>query len=305
MPAANQTKPSRVTFRPPTGEPESEIPPGIFADLPQPVRTELIPVKDIERDEAVNPRPVDLVWVSKTAEEFCSEGIGTPVVSRRASGQIVAIDGQNRIALLRKVGWGDRSVECQVHEGLTLSEEARLFLFLAKHRGLTPLSRFWARKTQGEQKVLDIIKTVENNGYKIGQPAAGDTINAVKTLEQIWDTDTRRHPHDKPSTLNTVLNVLVRAWQHSDGVTDRDIIGGTGLLYLLFGDDPGIDQEYLIRVLAGTYPDAPRKLKTKGDGARDIVRGSIAKGVAYQIYRDYNDSRPRGVKKLPQFPGLA
>src|ERR1700685_1634639 len=204
MPVAGTTR-RRPPAVPPFKAPGDSAATPAFDAIPSPMRTELITLADIKRDERVNTRPVDLVWVAKKAADFHPEGLGKLIVSRRADGTIIVIDGQNRAALCRKAGWkgwgGDSRIECEVHVGLTLIEEAGLFSILAGHRSFTAISKFLAKQTQQDPFTLEIIEIVERNGYQIASTPGGDTITAVSTLEKIHRNDKRRHPHDKPTIL--------------------------------------------------------------------------------------------------------
>lgn len=298
MPSAKTTRrpPAAPAFKAPAADSVPERP---FDAIPAPKRSEFIEIARIERDERVNTRPVDPVWVAKKAEEFSAAALGTPIVSVRRSGQVIVLDGQNRVALCRKVGWegfrSDGRIECEVHEGLSLIEEAGLFVQLAGHRSLTAMSKFLARQTQKDPVVLDIVEIVERNGYHIGSLPAEDTITAVSTLEKIDRNDRRRHPGEKPSVLNTTLATMVHAWQYTPGGTDQSIIDGIGMLHLAYGDF--IDQQLLIRVLAA-YQGGPTMLKVNGSGARNTIGGTVGKGVAYTIAKAYDKEQPKHTKKL-------
>lgn len=298
MAAAGTTRrpPAAPAFKPPATDTPPERP---FDAIPAPMRTEMIALDDIKRDPRVNTRDVDPVWVNKKAEDFHPEGLGKPIVSRRADGTIIVLDGQNRVALCRKVawrGWGaDGRIECEVHEGLTLVEEAGLFVLLAGHRSLTAMSKFLARQTQQDPFVLEIVEIVERNGYQIGSLPDDDVITAVSTLETIHRKDRRRHPHDKPAVLNATLATMIHAWQYTPGGTDRSIIDGIGMLYLAYSDI--IDEAILRRVLAA-YPGGPKQLKTNGSGARNSIGGTVGKGVGFTIGKAYDKEQPKFSKRL-------
>jgi hypothetical protein len=293
MPAKTTRRAATPRFR----EPAAGTPP--FDAIPAPMSTEFITIGVIQRDERVNTRPVDQAWVGRKAEDFHPEALGKPIVSRREDGTIIVIDGQNRIALCRKAEWegwaGDGRIECEVHEGLNLISEAGLFSLLAGHRSFTAMSKFLARQTQQDQKILGIIEVVERNGYQISAQPSGETISAVRTLEKIWDDDQRRHPEDKPSILNAVLFTIVSAWPYTDGSTDQAIIDGIAKLYLTRSDL--VEQDLLIDVLRA-YPGGPKQLKTNGSGARNTISGTVGKGVAFIAGQAYDKEQKKFTRKL-------
>ena len=298
MPEAATTRrrpPAAPAFRPPA--PDAAVP--AFDAIPAPMRNEYIAIDDIKRDQRVNTRPVDLVWVAKKAANFQPEGLGTLIVSRRADGTIIAIDGQNRQALCVKAGWkgwrGDGTIECQVHEGLTLVEEAGLFSLLAGHRSFTAISKFIARQTMKDPVALEITEIVERNSFVIDAAPGGGVITAVSTLEKIHGKDKQRHPFDPPTVLNATLATIVHAWRHTPGGTDQSIIDGIGKIYLSSADL--IDEQLLRRILED-YPGGPKKLKSEGASARNTIGGTVGKGVAFLVAQAYDEQQRKPTKKL-------
>ena len=304
MPARTPIRSATPRFR----EPSPDAAQPAWDAIPAPMRVEPITIGLIQRDERVNTRPVDVTWVAKKAEDFHPEALGKPIVSRRGDGTIVVIDGQNRLALCRKVEWegwgGDGRIECEVHENLSLIEEAGLFSLLAGHRSFTAMSKFLARQTQEEPQAVFITEVVERNGYQLGMKQGGDTITAVSTLDKIWRTDQRRHPDvgdpRKLTVLSDTLLTIVKAWPYAEGSTDQAIIDGVGMLFLAYGDDllaGAPERDLLVRVLA-EYPGGPKMLKTNGDGARNTNGGTIGKGVAFTIGQAYDKQQKKFTRKL-------
>lgn len=298
MPEAGTTRrrpPVATPFKAPAAD--AAVP--AFDAIPAPMRTESLAIGDIQRDLRVNTRDIDPVWVSRKAEDFHPEGLGKPIVSRRGDGTIVVIDGQNRIALCRKVNWkgwgGDSRIECEVHEGLTLIEEAGLFSLLAGHRSFTAISKFLARKTQEDPFALEIIEIVERNDFIIDSAPGGGVITAVSTLEKIHRKDKQRHPYDPPAVLNATLATIVHAWKHTPGGTDQSVIDGIGMIYLSSSDL--IDEQLLRRVLE-EYPGGPKKLKSEGASARNTIGGTVGKGVAFLVAQAYDEQQKKTSKRL-------
>lgn len=254
-------------------------------DMPTPTRIAPVLVDKIDRDERVNTRPVDEAWVRRTAKKFNLEAIGVPAVSLRQNGTFIALDGQNRVALLREVGLGNHMLTCRIFEGLSLAEEAGLFVLLNSGRAPNTMSKFLAALTAGDDTTLDIVRIVELNSFKIDRNGGDNAIMGVSTITKLYTKDLRRNKGQTPTVLNLTLSTIVNAWQHQPGVTHQAIIEGVGLMYLIHG--PAINQAQLTERLA-SYPGGPEGLRLKAAGLASALGGSVANSVAALITEAYN-----------------
>src|ERR1700677_2244598 len=117
---------------------------------------EMIPVRELGTDPAVNTRPVDEKWVTDRVPVYTPAGVGTLTVSRRDDGELIILDGQHRAELMRNAVGIQAVAQCEVYQGLALSQEAAIFRLLNDKRALTPLHRFLALITEGDPSARDV-----------------------------------------------------------------------------------------------------------------------------------------------------
>lgn len=148
-------------------------------------RYQRLPLDKLIVDSAYQ-RGLDERRVDKIVDEFDPALLGTLEVSHR-NGKSAIFDGQHRFAALKKLGAKD--APCIVHKGLSVPDEAMLFVRLQTQRkALRPLDRFKARMAAGEEKALEIHKCVQKYGYTIAEGGGTQSyIGSVAALDRIYD----------------------------------------------------------------------------------------------------------------------
>ncbi|MFJ6566261.1 DUF6551 family protein [Streptomyces sp. NPDC091292] len=257
------------------------------------VTIEWLLVSSVGRDPRVNTRPVDSAWVEKKLREgFDPSLLGVPDVSRRPGGEQVWLDGQNRADLIRKAGWADQKIECRVFTGLTLAQEAQLFLGLNDNRQVKSIYKFLARVTAGEPDAVNITAIAEAAGWTIADASAEKCITAVRSLERVFHGDQGRDTTMQPGrALQLTLRVVSEAWGYRSEAVNGDVLLGIGAVFNRFGNV--VDLPALVKKLA-EYPGGPSGLLGKARGARDFQGGTVAHCISDAIVRAYNTRRRNG-----------
>lgn len=129
-------------------------------------RLQWVPVAETKVSPSAQ-RELRPAFVDKIAQEFDPDNIGFPVVNKRDDHYWV-IDGQHRIAALKKIGWGDQLVQCEVFSGLSEAEEAEEFLRRQQRIAVLPIDRFRIAITAGRLRECDIDRIVRAQGLRIG-----------------------------------------------------------------------------------------------------------------------------------------
>jgi hypothetical protein len=258
------------------------------------VSIEWLTANQITSDRRVNTRPVDAGWVDKKMKEgFDPNLLGVPMVSSRADGTQVWLDGQNRGDLLRRSGWGDQKIQCRVFTGLTTAQEAELFLGHNDNRQVKVVYKFLARVTAGDEAAVAINAIVQSFGWRINDQVGGKHITAVKSLERIFHGDRNTDDTMAPGrALQRTLRVVTEAWGYKAEAVNGDVLLGVGSIFNRFGDV--VDLAVLIKKLA-EFPAGPSGLLGKARGMRQYQGGTVAHCVSEVVVTAYNARRRSNV----------
>lgn len=243
--------------------------------------TYVIPVKtvDVFADHSYQ-RPLDQARARKTAQAWDPRLSGIIEISDRGAGagsapRYAVIDGQHRWAAAGIAGVD--VLVANVHTGLTVADEAKLFDRLNRERRrITTWDHWYARRAAGDPDVTAIEQVVTDLGLAINMSPTSGNVRCVATLEklqQLGGTD----------LVRSVLQVIVEVWGRDLTGFDAPIVHGIGLcLHYLAAD---MDTERLVLSLLDLMP---RQLKTRAIALRDITTGTMPKLVAIATITEYN-----------------
>ncbi len=129
-------------------------------------------------------RELDINRVNSMIKSFDPRRVGVPVVSKRLDGSYWALDAQHRLAAIKGAGFGDESILMEVHHGLSLAEEAAMFLLLNKDRtAVKVIYKFKARLEAKEPIALEIQSILKRVGCKISRSPQPGGVMAVQAVE--------------------------------------------------------------------------------------------------------------------------
>lgn len=243
---------------------------------------ELVAPNSVTTDSRVNTRPVDMAWVTRKLKAGYDENrVGVPTVSMRSDGTIVWLDGQNRGALAKKADVGDQKIHMKVFRGLTLAEEAELFLGLNDNRRVAPMYKFLAEVTAGRPEALEIKQIAKEFGWSVSDGTAA-SIHAVSALSSIY-----RSSHRPGATLRLTLSVATNAWGRTPEAVNANILQG---LASVLNDSSNLHIPSLIKKLAN-HDGGPSSLLGKGRGFRTATGCTVTQGVDQVIRSIYNTGR--------------
>ncbi len=198
---------------------------------------------------------------------------GVPVVSRRADGKCYVIDAQHRVAAAKIAGEGSRSVMCEVHCGLTMPDEAGLFLDLnAGRKAVSAFDRYRARMVNKEPIAVAFTEVVESCGLKIAQTGKRNVVVAVQAVEFA-----HRRNHNLAETLT-----LLRAWGGGDiEAFDGQFIKDFSCFLYDYRDTLDIES-LTVKLGKVTAPLLARRIKTHQENLG--VRRAAANQALREIY---------------------
>lgn len=190
-------------------------------------------------------RPLDLTRVAELANDFDDNKMGTIVVSKRADGTRIVLDGQTRLAAKAKAGHKGE-VHAQVYTGLTLEQEASMFLAYNNSKPVSALDKFLVRVTEGDPVANAITSILAAHGWRVAKGGADGTVQSVVALERAYT----RAGANGERVVGIIMGVITKAWGYDFAAANASLIGGLAELFLRYGD--GVDQAKLIRELQST-----------------------------------------------------
>lgn len=251
-------------------------------------------VNDIVIDLRVQ-RPLDALRVDSMVKNFSPSAVGVICLSRRDNSIYVCLDGQHRVAACKKSGV--EFVTAEIYEGLTLAQEAEMFIERNSAQKVPYLDKFFVRVTSEDSIALGMLSEINNVKWRIPrQEIDGPEFFAVSAFEKIYRVD--------PNLARTILYVVSRSFGISG--SDYRILRGLQEFYRLYngksyeGSIITIDDERLIERLSN-YPKGPTELISKAQALYTVVGTSINRCVASLITKEYNKNlRKDGRSKLPE-----
>lgn len=219
---------------------------------------------------------VDMTRVNRYAENFQPHQLGTFVVSQRPDGTYVVLDGMHRLFVCRRVNH-KALVDAEVFSGLTIADEATLFLGRNDAKMPSALSKFHARVLMGDQTAIDITEIASSHGWSIGQNAYPGVISAVDALESVFRNGAGVLPDGKhPDLLSLVLGVITTAWEWDRKSADGAMLKAVAQLFARVAVH--VDQKKLISEMQATRPGVLiGKAKTLCEAQNGTVPAALAK----------------------------
>lgn len=267
-----------------------------IARLDKPSRLEELDCTQFSIDPRVQ-RQLNEQRVEIMSQDFKPHALGLITASRRIDGHLYVLDGAHRVSAARKAKYSGL-LAARVFEGLTLEEEAGMFLTTNSTRAVQPIDKFKVRVTMGDPAAVSINNVLKHYGLQVNWAGNGaiNAVSAVGTLEKVYYGAGVRPHGQYPDLVDRVIGSIHRAYG-PDGERinySRTMLEGLGILWATFGKR--IDPERLTQVLQDTVP---RQINAQARTLRDAKGGTIGENGAEVLHRLYNH-RYRG-GKLPEF----
>lgn len=231
-------------------------------------------------------RGCDVARARKMAADWDRRLAGIVEVSDRgadATPRYAVVDGQHRWAAARYLRPSPTLV-ANVHEGLSVADEAALFDKLNRQRKQTTAWDHWkARRAANDQQVLAIEQTAAKSGLIVSENTAADTaVSCIGTLEKIAASA------GGIDLLMVTLDVLTDAYgTHQRSAFEAPLIHGLAMVVYTFGDN--LNAQRLIDALS---EQSPKRIRVQATTMRDDggMPGSLAKLSAVAIVNVYNQT---------------
>lgn len=184
----------------------------------------LLPVGRLKVDHAYQ-RKLDEAWVAKLSDRWRPELAGVLLVSSRDNGEMVVLDGQHRLAAVRKLlaehAEVSESVWAEVYFHLSPEDEAAIFMGRNTQKAVHIIDRFRARVAAGEPTAIRINQILKSHGSTWDYNSARGYA-CVGVLEKV----------DGWGTLDSTIHILEDAWPNGAfGVAKRkrQVVEGLGI----------------------------------------------------------------------------
>lgn len=246
-------------------------------------------VSKLVHDPRVNREP-KAAYVRRIVDDFDERAISVIEVSERSDGSFVVLNGWHRVSALHEKGYGDEFVQCRIHKGLSVTDEAALSRLLNNTRRFAAIEDFLKGIEAGDPDILAMNAAIENAGLHVGaqRTERGSLlcVNKIKWIYYGGRNPSKRETHAEE--LGVTLAVITSAWGTVPQATDGHLVQGVGILFLRHGEE--IIKADLIRKLS-KFPGGPGALLGQARGLRELRGGTVSSSVAAGIVDIYNRGR--------------
>ena len=240
---------------------------------------------DLEIDRRVE-RPQDPNKVLRIRNAYDMNAIGIISVSKRDNGALIIIDGQHRTEATIQAKGPDELLPCHIYVGLTLEQEADLFLKLNDGTKPRVIDRFPIRVTKQDPAAVAIKDILNQYNWTVGPQAGNGNVNAVAAVERIYDLSVKVEA--EPNLVQAVILVVTRAWGQDRFGVQGALFEGLGRLLAEHGSK--VDFDKLIERLKG-WPGGPFGLHSQATAYARLKRIKVTMAVADLVTEEYNKGR--------------
>lgn len=250
----------------------------------------MVSVNDLEVDPQVqrfryNPRKVEQI-----VKSYNEGRLGLVTVSKRNSVTMVVVDGWHRWEATRRVTDSTGELKCRVFEGLTLAEEAQMFLDLNPGNQPTALDRYRMRLLTHDEETVAIDEAIHAYGWQVHPQKAVNHLQCVIALHRIQKLANASEA-TKDLLKNTML-VVSRSWPGDKDAGAAVILEGTAAVINEYREK--LDLDRLVAQLRD-YAGGPGALASNAQQLSRITQARTAMSVADLLVKQYNlNLRPGG-----------
>lgn len=244
---------------------------------------EELKVSDLQVDHRVQREQLKLKRIEDMKKNFNLNALGVITVSRRADRGLYIIDGWHRTETVRQLTDNVGTVTCHVFEGLTVVEEALMFLDLNFAEKPNVMDKFRVRLEAGDETAVLIDNMVRAFDWRIKSAPSDGNVQAIQTLERLNQLSLKIEA--EPNLVHVVLMVITRAWGHDRFGAQAVVMEGIGRLFAEHSSR--IDVARLIEKLK-SFKGGPRSLHTSATESARLRGLRVPMAVADIITEAYN-----------------
>jgi len=229
-------------------------------------------------DILIYQRVIKLERIKKMVENWKPDSVGTPEVSFR-DGVYWLIDGNHRRVAAMQLGL--THLDCKVHTGLTIDEEARMFVIMNGERTAPTIGDlFKAKLAYRDASAIALRDTIENEcglQLKLNGKSTETGIPLTTTLYKMWEDAGHDEFKQTIETIKAIWLGYPKAWNSGF------IIGVNHFLYV----HPQVPFEEFEKKLCGATPNV---IIGRAVGS---TTGNMNSQTIYRILVDYYNVKRR------------
>lgn len=249
-----------------------------------------LPVKELSIDHAVQRTGLDMRKVENIVTEFNKDALGRITVSKRKLGDLVVLDGWHRVEAVRRLTDNDGTIPARVFEGLTLAEEAGIFLKLNATNAPKYMDNFRVRVTRGDEEAVAVNSILDQFGWKVAAAGGPGSLTAIATVERIQKLS--KKVEADPDLVHMVILIATRSWGHDQHGVAGPIM--EGLARFLAEYKNLVELTVLIDKLKA-FKGGPRGLWGQARQSATLRRIRPAMAVADILVNEYNANRRKNL----------
>jgi len=244
---------------------------------------EEIPVSNLLVDRRVQRTGYDMAKIDRIVLRFNPGAVGVITVSRRKDRCVYIIDGTHRVEAIRRITENGGKVRCHVFTGLSVPEEAQMFLDLNHTSKPLYIDQFRVRIEAEDPIAVGISQIVHSYGWDITPQSGNGMINAPAALERLWKLSERTE--FEPNLVQLTILVVTRSWGTERAGVQGVVLDGIGRLLAEHGSR--IDVDKLIERLR-LYKGGPMQLHIEATQFAALQKMRVSMAVASLCTAEYN-----------------
>lgn len=243
---------------------------------------EQIPASDLLVDRRVQRDELNIKKVMKIENKFNPDALGVIYVSRRKDRGLYIIDGWHRVEAAKRKS-PDYKMTCHVFEGLTIPQEAFMFLDLNYSQPVTMLEKFKVALAAEDPDALQIEEITTSRGWKIHPNPSAGHIQCIGAIYRIHELSKKVEAN--PHLLDASLMVITRAWGNDKEGAQAVILEGIARVLGKYGERVNLVTLYeKLRDRRG----GPMRLHTEAKQLADTRGGRVTNAVSELVVVTYN-----------------
>lgn len=231
-----------------------------------------LPASKIKVDTSYQ-RPLDEKRVRKIVKEFNGDIFNEPKVSYR-NGNYWCFDGQQSTAAWQLYNNNkDEPITVKCFYGLSWEDEVDLFVLQnGLDADVASNCKLRALYNKKDPAIVEMVNTVEANGWKVNWPASGGLKGNIDAVKTIYDCYTQLGVKG----FNDMLSVIREAWDYNPEAVQQKMLSIIRRFYKIYY--PEFDSKRLAKVLGETTPKAIVKKHNqdkdvdKNAGVKEIIK---------------------------------